>query len=171
MARGERGTGEQPHKCSEGRESRTTLRAATVVVFSPPRALFVCAQEPLKEPAQSCAKVEVLQRSVRKFGGRTGSGFLRWNSESRRWNEPLLKNLLNLQGKFYFCWFFAGLVSLSRWITGRILPKWTNCDGFVKPGFHSALPGCLTPTHGPIAPHLPGNEADSPVKALSVEVV
>lgn len=37
--RGERGAGEQPHKCSEGRESRTTLRAATVVVFLPPRAV------------------------------------------------------------------------------------------------------------------------------------
>lgn len=39
--RGERGAGEQPHKCSEGKESRTTLRAATIVVFPPPvRCLF-----------------------------------------------------------------------------------------------------------------------------------
>lgn len=72
----EKGAGEQPHKCSEGRESRTTLGAATVVVFplpplpTPIRALFVCAQE----PGQSCANSEVELRSVRKFGGRTGIG-------------------------------------------------------------------------------------------------
>lgn len=170
--RGERGGPGSSRTNAERGESRGPLCEPPRLLFFLPRALFVCAQEPFKDPAQSCANFEVQQRSVRKFGGRTGSGFffLRWNSEARRWNEPLLKNLLKLWEKFCF-WplWFRGRDDV--WITGGILLKWTNCDGFVKPGFHSALPGCPTPTHGPIAPHLPGNEADSPVKALSVEVV
>lgn len=79
--------------------------------FSSPRALPVCAQELCKDPAQSCTNFEVHQSSVRKFGGRTGSGFSRWNSGSRRWNEPLLKKSPPTVGEVLF---LSGLVPLSR---------------------------------------------------------
>lgn len=135
-------------------ESRGPLCEPPRLLFFSPRALFVCAQEPFKDPAQSCATFEVQQRSVRKSGGRKGSGFSRWNSGSRRWNEPLLKKPPRTVGEGFFLLLFYFEPVRFRWrddvrVAGGILPRRTDCDGFAKPGFHAALPGCPTPTRGP----------------------
>lgn len=144
---GSRGPGSSRTNAQRG-ESRGPLWEPPRLLFfllppppppaTPIRALFVCAQE----PGQSCANSEVEPRSVRKFGGRTGiRDFSRWNSESRRWNEALLEKPPQTAGEVLVLCPFWFRCRGDGWITAGILLGWTHCDGFVKPGFHSALPG------------------------------